>query len=210
MAQTRRRGGRSNGHGRGNGNRFRVPVETKVWHDPLLKPRNGSNATTDAVQAAPEPAPAPVPEAPRRAARIIAGPKPPTDPRELERQRLLARLMAAEGRPSITRAVDDYLAGGFELPRTQEVWLQVLEHRDEGKVQDAIATLQGLLEEGPPHRRAVLDARLRSIEEMADEGVTRRAAAELRRCVMKADDAAALASRQSALGSSPDGESHSG
>jgi hypothetical protein len=204
MAQTRRRGGRSNGsgHGRGNGNRFRVPIETKVWHDPLLKPRNGNGTAADAVEAAPVPAPAPTPpEAPRRAARIIAGPKPPTDPRELERQRLLARLLAAEGRPSITRAVDDYLAGGFELPRTQEVWLQVLEHRDEGKVQGAIATLQALLEEAPAHRRAVLDARLRSIEELADEGATRRAAADLRRFLLKSDlsrgdDPSALASRQ--------------
>src|SRR5690606_14023683 len=74
---------------------------------------------------------------PRRAgARIIAGPPPERDPQEIERERLLERLLAAEGRPSISASVDAYLAGGFELPDQQAVWLQLLEHNDEARVAD--------------------------------------------------------------------------
>lgn len=180
-------GGGRNGSGRGRPGRF-VHFETKVWHDPLLFHRNrdgsGEPAVTDGLAngaAAPFAAGVDEAPAPKRAARIIAGPKPTTDPRELERQRLLARLLAAEGRPSISRAVDDYIAGGFELPRTQEVWLQLLEHRDESKVGGAIDALRAILQEAPPQRRAVLESRLRSIEELADEPATRQNAAELRR-----------------------------
>jgi hypothetical protein len=156
--------------------------ETKVWHDPLLKQNGRSSASEPAVDAAASaPAPGRTPEVSKRNGRIIAGPKAPTDPRELERQRLLSRLLAAEGRPSITRAADDYLAGGFELPRTQEVWLQLLEHRDEGRIADAIGALRTIVEEEPPQRRAVLESRLRRIEELAEEAGTQRAAGDLRR-----------------------------
>ncbi|MBM4359676.1 MAG: hypothetical protein FJ096_16355 [Deltaproteobacteria bacterium] len=159
-----------------------------MWHDPLLKGGDAasmaSSPTVDDAASTPTP---------KRAGRIIAGPRPMTvEPREQERQRLLGRVLTAEGRPSITRAVDEYLAGSFELPRTQPVWLQVLEHRDEARVAEAIATLRAILVEpvpGPrlgegsasPERRAVLESRLRRIEELADEAATREAAAELRR-----------------------------
>ncbi len=152
----------------------------------------GGGTATDAPAEPPSSDQAPA-TAPKRAARIIAGPRTTTlEPKELERQRLLGRVLAAEGRPLITRAVDEYLAGSFELPRTQPVWLQVLEHRDEARVAEAIATLRAILAEpvpGPragesgasPERRAVLESRLRRIEELAEESATREAAAELRR-----------------------------
>lgn len=121
---------------------------------------------------------------PRRVARIVAGPKATLDPREQERQRLLQRVVAAEGRPAITRAIDDLVAGGFELPRTQSIWLQMLEHRDEARVESAILALSRILGEEPIERRAVLESRLRRIEEFADERGTRDAAAELLRRVL--------------------------
>src|SRR5690606_32559447 len=167
-------------------------ADTKVWHDPLLNPagakRAASHAVAAAVSTASDENPASSPRQ-RRAgaaskrvgARIIAGPAPESDPRELERQRLIARLLAAEGRPSISATADDYLAGGFELPDQQAVWLQMLEHKDEERVADAIAQLSRLLEDQAPERRAVLESRLRRIEELADEPSTKEAAAELRR-----------------------------
>ncbi len=122
----------------------------------------------------------PVPER-RSAARIVAGPKPVTDVKELERQRMLARLLNAQGRTAITRAADDYFALGHTLPASAEAWTQLLEHRDEARVAEAIAWLGELLGSAPPPRRAVLEARLRSIEELAEESSTQEAAAELRR-----------------------------
>jgi hypothetical protein len=188
MAQTRgrpKRGSANDGDGQrqgrgGNGRHFRAPFETKVWHDPLLKPASHKSASDEPASPPQVDAKGPV-AAPKRSARIIASPRAPSDPGELERQRLIARVLAAEGRPSITRAADDLLAGGFALPRTQEVWLQLLEHRDETRVCDAITTLRAIFDEDPPLRRAVLDSRLRRIEQLAEENGTKRGAAELRR-----------------------------
>ncbi|MBI4702352.1 MAG: hypothetical protein HY744_14615 [Deltaproteobacteria bacterium] len=117
----------------------------------------------------------------RDAPRIVAGPRGDRDPNELERQRLLERLLAAEGRPAISKAAHNYLAGGFELPSSQDVWLQLLEHNDEEMVAEAIARLTAILAEEPPGRRAMLESRLRRIEQLADMSTTREAAARLRR-----------------------------
>jgi len=117
----------------------------------------------------------------RGAARIIAGPAQEADPREAERVRLLERLLSVEGRPAVTHAAQAYAEAGFELPATQAVWLQMLEHRDEQTVRAAIEMLAAILAEEAPERRAVLEPRLRRIEQFADESATRQAAAELRR-----------------------------
>jgi hypothetical protein len=61
------------------------------------------------------------------------------------------------------------------------VWLQVLEHRDEARIALAVETLQAILTEAEVERRAVLESRLRRIEELAEERATRTSAAELRR-----------------------------
>jgi hypothetical protein len=173
-------------------------ADTKVWHDPMMssRPRRGPGTVAALEEATSGPAgggPARSRAMPlkRTGARIIAGPLPERDPRELERERLLARMLGAEGRPSITATVDAYLAGGFELPDQQAVWLQLLEHNNEERVADAIGNLARLLDEQAPERRAVLESRLRRIEELADEASTQEAAAELRR-VIAAKHAATL------------------
>lgn len=117
----------------------------------------------------------------RNGARIIAGPSGPIDPDAIERERLLDRVLVAEGRPSISRAVEAFLSAGFTFPLAQAVWLQVLEHNDETRVTEAIEKLTGILGEEEPERRKVLESRLRRIEEFADESSTKRAATDLRR-----------------------------
>jgi hypothetical protein len=114
-------------------------------------------------------------------ARIIAGPKGPQDADEIERLRLLDRVLAAEGRRSISGAVEAFLGAGYALPQAQEVWLQVLEHNNEDRVTQAIEELAVILDEEEPKRRKVLESRLRRIEEFADEPSTQRAATDLRR-----------------------------
>ena len=134
--------------------------ETKVWRDPLItaagqrqsaesEPEN--NGDGDEGQ----------PEEPTRRTRprIIAGPGGTTDPRELERERLLERVLLAEGRPSITQAAGLYTEAGFEFPAVQPVWLQLLEHRDEERIVEAIEHLTEIFEEEPPERRPALQAR---------------------------------------------------
>ncbi len=123
------------------------------------------------------------PEPPRRTARIVrigdAGP----DDKERERQKLLARLMQSQGRSAISRAADEYLRAGFDLPVEQEVQLQVLEHFDESRAREGLIALARLLETEPPIKKPVLDQRLRRLEEHADEADTRELAASLRRAI---------------------------
>jgi len=163
--------------------RKRQRGETKVWHDPLMVPtaarRNGANA----AGAEPEQEEPPRRRrrlAPKRTgAKLIVGPVGTQDPKELERERLLHRVLAAEGRPSISNAVDDYVQAGFDFPPMQDVWLQMLEHRDEGRVAEAIESLSAILGDEAPKRRKVLESRLRRIEEYADEATTQHAAGRL-------------------------------
>ncbi|GAC1581430.1 MAG: hypothetical protein NVS3B20_12160 [Polyangiales bacterium] len=112
----------------------------------------------------------------------IVTPKPPaTDATTLERERLIASLLHAEGRSSIAAATDRLIASGHAIPAMQEVWLQVLEHTEELRVRQAIESLDRLLESEPPRRRPVLEQRLRHLEEVADDAATRTAASSLRR-----------------------------
>jgi hypothetical protein len=161
--------------------RKRFHHETKVWRDPLLAPAGARGGGGSAPADPEEDRQRKRTPAKRNGARIIAGPAGPSDPKELERARLLERLLTAAGRPSISRAVEDFLGAGFSLPREQEVWLQVLEHSDEARVAQAITELAAILDVEEPKRRAVLDSRLRRIEEFADEPNTKRAATDLRR-----------------------------
>lgn len=113
----------------------------------------------------------------------IIAPKPPsTDPKTLERARLLSALLLAKGRADVTRAADAFFSGGHMLDRReQEPHLQLLEHADEGRVRDAITALADILTRDPAMHRPVLERRLSRIEESADERVTRDAAEALRR-----------------------------
>jgi hypothetical protein len=115
--------------------------------------------------------------------RIVLAPPPQSDPRGVERQRLLGKLLGAEGRPHITKAANEFLNAGFTFPEDQDVHLKLLEHSDEARVRDALSALGALLAGELPKRRAVLESRLRRIEEFAEEETTREAAAQLRRKV---------------------------
>lgn len=119
----------------------------------------------------------------KAAGRIVLPPAPQTDPRTGERQKLLAKLLLAEGRPNVSKAADDFLKAGFTLPDDQDVHLKLLEHGDEERVCAAITCLGTLLAGELPKRRAVLESRLRRIEEFAEDAGTREAARLLRRAV---------------------------
>ena len=99
------------------------------------------------------------------------------------RQDLLRRVSAAQGSRAISDAIDDFLGAGHSLPDDQEIFLQMLEHRDEQRVREALERLERLLMGQLPKRKPVLVQRLRRIEEHAEEESTRSAAAQLRRKV---------------------------
>ena len=130
------------------------------------------------------------------AGRIVLAPAPQSDPRTTERQKLLGKLLVAEGRPKITKAADDFFKAGFTLPEEQDVYLQLLEHADEERVRAAIDVLGHILAGELPKRRAVLESRLRRIEQFAEEAATREAAERLRRRVGGRGDGAATPSGQ--------------
>lgn len=119
----------------------------------------------------------------RRAARIVKPSASDADDAERLRLRLLDRVRLGEGRGAISRAVNEYLERGFVFPEDQEVQLQLLEHFDETRAREAIATLERLLEAEEPIKKPVLEQRLRRLEEYADEPGTREAAASLRRAI---------------------------
>jgi hypothetical protein len=126
----------------------------------------------------------PVPPAPssrRQFARIASAGAAP-DEKTLERQRLLDRLRVAEGRTAITKAAAELKNAGFDPdPDDQESFIQLLEHTDEGVVQGAIVELSRILTEQPARRFAVLESRLRRLEQFADDPATQASAARLRR-----------------------------
>lgn len=125
-----------------------------------------------------------VPAAPvRRTARIVQLDGKPVGEKELERRRLLQRLLACEGRSAISQAAEAYLNAGFEFPEDQEVQLQLLEHFNEGRALQAINALQAIVAREAPKKRPVFEQRLRRLEEYADELSTREAAATLRRAI---------------------------
>ena len=115
--------------------------------------------------------------------RIVLAPPPQSDPQATERQRLLGKFLCAEGRPKIAKAATDFLRAGFTFPEEQDVYLQLLEHTDETHVRSAIDVLATLLVSELPKRRAVLESRLRRIEQFAEDADTRAAAERLRRRV---------------------------
>jgi len=113
--------------------------------------------------------------------KIVAPRGPTTDPKELERERLVAALVAAQDRSAIFAATTHLLSAGHEPPETQEVQLQLLEHADESRVRGAIESLSAILAREPARRRPVLEQRLKRIAECGDDRSTRDAAAALRR-----------------------------
>lgn len=104
-------------------------------------------------------------------------------PASNKRQDLLRKINNAKGSKAISDAVEAFLTAGHTLPDDQEIFLQMLEHRDEQRVREAIEQLERLLAGQSPKRKPVLVQRLKRIEENADEAETRDAAATLRRKV---------------------------
>ena len=132
-------------------------------------------APKKAADAPPEPPPA------ERAAKKVVSVPTRDDPRRPERDKRLAKLLAAEGRPAVTKAAEDFAGAGFAFPEEQEVMLKLLDHARDDRVQGALECLGRLLEEEAPQRRAVLDARLRRLEDDADDAEVRALAAALRK-----------------------------
>lgn len=122
------------------------------------------------------------PKSERSQGRIVLPSQPAqTDPLMEERKRLLSKLLVAEGRPKISKAAAEFLRAGFDFPVDQDVYLQLLEHNDDHYVRSAIDGLSSLLAAEEPKRRAILESRLRRIEEYAEEADTRKAADQLLR-----------------------------
>ena len=150
------------------------------------KPEIGRNGGSSPAVAGPDGEPRPRASgsgSSKPGGRIVLAPAPHSDPRTVERQKLLGRLLLAEGRPKISKATDDFLKAGFTLPEEQDVYLQLLEHADEAQIRGAIDVLGTILAGELPKRRAVLESRLRRIEQFAEEPATREAAERLRRRV---------------------------
>ena len=105
------------------------------------------------------------------------------EPGPSRRQDQLRKILAAQSTKSISDSIDGFLNAGHTLPDDQEVFLQMLEHRNEDRVRDAIGKLEYLLMGQVPKRKPVLVQRLKRIEEHAEESATRDAAVALRRKV---------------------------
>jgi len=96
---------------------------------------------------------------------------------------LLRKIAAAQNPKAISDTIDTFINAGFVMPEDQELYLQMLEHRDEDRVREALARLEHLLAGQLPKRKPVLVQRLKRLEEHAEEDTTRAAAAQLRRKV---------------------------
>jgi hypothetical protein len=135
---------------------------------------------------APKQAPAPVePLPPERPSKKMVTVPSREDPRGPERQKRIAKLLAAEGRAEVTHAANRFLSAGFELPDEQEVLLKLLEHADDGCVRSALEALGRLLDREAPQRRAILEARLRRLEDDADDTGIRSLAGALRKRILR-------------------------
>ena len=159
----------------------------KVWHNPDVvgASRPGSSIGAETKLAGAAAANVVIePPRPARPQRIVALVSAPVDAKTAERERLLARLAVAEGRTAITRAADAFAAAGFDLPDDdQAVQLQLLEHTRDDHVEAALGKLSRILAGEPCKRQAVLESRLRRLEEFAEEPSLRDAARRLRRQV---------------------------
>ena len=91
------------------------------------------------------------------------------------REVLRRKIVDAIGREEVTRAVDKYVRD-FPLPEDFEVLEQALEHRSRDRVAEVLSMLVALLARETPKRTRVLVAKLRLVEETADEPSLREAA----------------------------------
>ena len=118
-----------------------------------------------------------------RAPKVVDSSTPEVEAGPSRRQDQLRKILAASSTKAISDSIDGFLNAGHTLPDDQEVFLQMLEHRNEERVRDAIGQLERLLMGQLPKRKPVLVQRLKRIEEHAEEPATRDAAGLLRRKV---------------------------
>jgi hypothetical protein len=142
---------------------------------------NAHKAALEALFAPKVEAPPPTP-ARHESVKLVTVPRAAEDdPRKREREKLLGRLLGAEGRLAVSKAADEYLRAGFELPQEQEVLLQLLDHAEEERVRHALSGLTRVLDDQQPKRRTVLESRLRRLEDSAEDEATRDLTKALRR-----------------------------
>jgi hypothetical protein len=91
----------------------------------------------------------------------------------------LAAIRDAVTPEELSAAVDHALAAG-PLPDDVEIWARVVEHRDPDRVREGLLRLRALLDTQPLKRARALRARLRYLEEVAQDDEVRRLAAALR------------------------------
>ncbi len=123
----------------------------------------------------------------RRDARIVQRKEEDIDEKEQLRRRLLSQYLSSEGRAAITRAADNYLDAGFEMPREQAIQIRLLEHFDEARGFSALKVLQELLRLDEPEHVPIRKQRLQRLEEYAEESATQKLAGELRKILQNAN-----------------------
>lgn len=138
-------------------------------------------AALEALFAPKASAPATPPPPAPRSSKIVSLPTRAADPQKALREKLLTKLLAAEGSLAVGRAANAYASAGFAFPHDQDVCVKLLDHPDEERVRDAMRTLAQILAASTPKRRAVLEARLRRLEDDAEDVGTRELATTLRR-----------------------------
>ncbi len=110
-------------------------------------------------------------------------PEMPKDPTTEGRQELLRALRTASGRAAIETAVAALLER-FAMPDDPDLLTQVLVHRDDAIVRQALEKLDALLPLRAAAGRAVLETRLRTLEEDQDRDTdVRQLAGQIRRKV---------------------------
>lgn len=110
-------------------------------------------------------------------------PEMPKDPTTEGRQDLLRAVRTAAGRTQVEKAVAALLAR-FALPDDPDVLAQVLVHGDDALVRQALEKLDALLPLRTPAGKAVLETRLRTLEEDPDrDSDVRTLAGQVRRKV---------------------------
>jgi hypothetical protein len=176
---TRRGGGSSGGPARPPAESLedrRMAKQHRAALEALFAPKSDPAVEAESKRGAPS-------SSGKSVGKIVLPPPPQSDSRAGERQKLLAKLLVAEGRPAVSKAADDFVRAGFAFPDDQDVHLKRLEHADEAEVRSAIDALTSLLAGELPKRRAVLESRLKRLEQFAEEPSTREAAERLRRSV---------------------------
>jgi hypothetical protein len=105
---------------------------------------------------------------------------PPRDPEREARRKAIEQIMIAEGRDSVTKAVDKWLSKFGPLPNDYEVLGKALAHRADAVLLQVMDQIEGCLAKQKPRRSRTLSAHLRLLEDTHDDNAIRDRAARLR------------------------------